>query len=221
MKILLIRHGQTPSNLTGAIDTASPGAPLTALGIAQASALGPALMHEGLAAVYCSPLLRAKSTAEILAQHLGLETLIHPGLVEISGGDLEMRADDDATQRYVECMLRWMNRDLSFKIPGGVTGDAFLDTYSAALTSIAVEQGGRGSVAVVTHGASMRVFLALRAGLGVDDTERMWADNTGLAVLESDGLNEWILTQWKPEPLGGAHLRGEDSENIPPSTTKL
>ncbi|TAN30444.1 hypothetical protein EPN29_14305, partial [bacterium] len=78
-----------------------------------------------------------------------------------------------------------------------------------------MEQRGRGPVAVVTHGASMRVFLALRAGFGVDDTERMWADNTGLAVLESDGMNEWILTRWAPEPLGGAHLRGEDSENIP------
>ncbi|TAN30445.1 histidine phosphatase family protein [bacterium] len=143
MKMLLIRHGQTPSNLTGAIDTVPPGAPLTALGIAQASALGPALMHEGLAAVYSSPLLRARSTAEILAQHLGLETLIHPGLVEISGGDLEMRADDEATQRYVECMLRWMNRDLSFKIPGGVTGNTFLDTYSAALTSRSGAAGTR------------------------------------------------------------------------------
>lgn len=54
-----------------------------------------------------------------------------------------MRADDEATQRYVECMLRWMNRDLSFKIPGGVTGNTFLDTYSAALTSRSGAAGTR------------------------------------------------------------------------------
>lgn len=167
MKMLLIRHGQTPSNLTGAIDTVPPGAPLTALGIAQASALGPALMHEGLAAVYSSPLLRARSTAEILAQHLGLETLIHPGLVEISGGDLEMRADDEATQRYVECMLRWMNRDLSFKIPGGVTGNTFLDTYSAALTSRSGAAGTR-SGRVKSAGVVYEVDPSSGVSLGAD-----------------------------------------------------
>jgi probable phosphoglycerate mutase len=157
-------------------------------------------------------------TADALAESLGLEALVRPGLVEIGAGDLEMRTDEDATLRYVEYMLRWMQGDLAFEIPGSTTGEAFLDSFTAALTSIAEEQSGRSPVAVVTHGAAMRVFVALRAGLGVDATERMWVENTGMAALEFNAPDDWTLTQWEPEPLGGAHLRGQDGgEDVPPA----
>ncbi|MET0843956.1 MAG: histidine phosphatase family protein [Mycetocola sp.] len=219
MRFLLIRHGETLSNLTGALDTAAPGAPLTARGLAQAAALGPALREEGVVAIYSSPLLRAKITADTLAEALGLEALVHPGLVEIGAGDLEMRTDEDATLRYVEYMLRWMQGDLAFEIPGSTTGAEFLDSFTAALTWIADEQSARSPVAVVTHGAAMRVFVALRAGLGVRDTERMWVENTGMAALEFNAPDDWTLTRWEPEPLGGAHLRSQDGggEDVPPA----
>ena len=38
MKLVLMRHGQTSANLTGALDTAEPGSPLNAEGERQARA---------------------------------------------------------------------------------------------------------------------------------------------------------------------------------------
>jgi probable phosphoglycerate mutase len=68
VRLLLIRHGQTPHNVTGALDTAFPGAGLTALGEAQARALPTALSGETISAIYASPLVRTQLTATPLAE---------------------------------------------------------------------------------------------------------------------------------------------------------
>ena len=46
MRLLLIRHGQTPSNVLGALDTLVPGPGLTPLGLEQAAAIPDALAGE-------------------------------------------------------------------------------------------------------------------------------------------------------------------------------
>ena len=70
MRLILIRHGQTQSNVDGALDTAFPGAPLDDVGLAQAEALVYAIAHEAIDALYCSTLTRAwranACTSEIL-----------------------------------------------------------------------------------------------------------------------------------------------------------
>lgn len=90
MRIILIRHGQTASNIGRYLDTAEPGAPLTVLGQEQAQALPAALEDERIDAIYASTLMRTQQTAQPLAQARGLEIQVRVGLREISAGDLEM-----------------------------------------------------------------------------------------------------------------------------------
>ena len=80
MRLILIRHGQTASNLAQALDTAAPGAPLDETGMAQAEALVERLGADELDAVFSSTLLRAKMTATPLAQARGLVVAEHVGL---------------------------------------------------------------------------------------------------------------------------------------------
>jgi len=54
MKLWLIRHGQTPSNVLGLLDTAVPGPGLTDLGVEQAAAIPGALHDQSLTAVFAS-----------------------------------------------------------------------------------------------------------------------------------------------------------------------
>ena len=72
MRLLLIRHGQTPHNVTGALDTAYPGAGLTELGQRQAAAVPASLADEDVSAVYASPLVRTQLTGTPLAQERGI-----------------------------------------------------------------------------------------------------------------------------------------------------
>ena len=72
MKLLLIRHGQTPGNVAGQLDTAFPGPGLTELGERQAAALPEALADEGIEALYTSTLLRTQRTVAPLGEGHGI-----------------------------------------------------------------------------------------------------------------------------------------------------
>ena len=80
MRLLLIRHGQTPSNVIGALDTAIPGPGLTELGLEQADAVPAALSAEPIGAIFASTQLRAQLTAAPLAEDRGLTVEIRSGL---------------------------------------------------------------------------------------------------------------------------------------------
>ena len=48
MRLILVRHGQTSSNVAGLLDTDEPGAGLTGVGLEQAAALADALRDESI-----------------------------------------------------------------------------------------------------------------------------------------------------------------------------
>lgn len=208
MRIVLVRHGQTPHNVAGALDTARPGAGLTPLGVRQAAALVDALAEETVSAIFCSPLVRTRLTAHPLADHLRLEVHEVEGLEEISAGDLEMstaRADVDA---YDAGLVSWWGGDLDARLPGGEDGHGFLDRYDAALRTIAAGVGD-GTAVVVSHGAAIRTFLVLRAGV---EGERL--ANTAGATLVGDPDSGWRLVSRSLDPLGGAHLRDDTAHDV-------
>src|SRR5436190_5220241 len=79
--IYLARHGQTPLNESGVLrGLADP--PLDEAGHHQAQRLGAALGARGLSAVVASPLLRARQTAQPLAERASLEVTTDPCLAD-------------------------------------------------------------------------------------------------------------------------------------------
>ncbi len=71
MRLLLIRHGQTHSNVSGSLDTARPGADLTDLGREQAELLVERLKDEPVDALHASTLVRTQQTIAPLARARG------------------------------------------------------------------------------------------------------------------------------------------------------
>src|SRR5690606_6879954 len=96
MRLLLIRHRQTPSNGGGPLPPAAPGPGLTSRGHRQAEAVPAALAEEEISGIYVSGLLRTHLTAAPLADALGMTPSRHGGLDEISAGDMEGRTDPGA-----------------------------------------------------------------------------------------------------------------------------
>src|SRR3978361_1596701 len=80
MRLLLIRHGQTPANVLGQLNTRKPGPGLTAIGEKQAAAVPGALRGEQVGAVFASTLIRTQLTAEPLSQERGLPVTVLDGL---------------------------------------------------------------------------------------------------------------------------------------------
>ena len=70
--IHLARHGQTAYNHEGRFQGHLP-VPLDATGREQAAALARAAAEVELVSLWCSPLRRARETADIVAARIGLE----------------------------------------------------------------------------------------------------------------------------------------------------
>ena len=86
MELLLIRHGR-PLRAHGGDGPADPG--LSPLGTRQSEALADWLASERLAAIYASPLRRARETAAPLADRLGLDVTLDDSIREYDADAVE------------------------------------------------------------------------------------------------------------------------------------
>lgn len=86
-QLCLVRHGQTDWNLTGRWQGQAADAPgLNATGSTQLLGICEQVMEIMVSAVYSSDLLRARQTAELIAEPLGLYETLEPRLREINLG---------------------------------------------------------------------------------------------------------------------------------------
>ena len=80
--ILWVRHGQSTWNVIDRMQGHELSPPLTDLGREQAAAAGEALVDLGVVRILSSPAVRARQTADIIAERLGLEVETDPLLLE-------------------------------------------------------------------------------------------------------------------------------------------
>lgn len=194
MRLILVRHGQTTSNLVHALDTAMPGAPLTDLGRHQAADLVSDLAGETIDVIAASPLLRAQQTAAPLAaaRHLPVRTL--DGLRELDAGDLEMQTSPAAIDHYLDVAFSWAAGDLDARLPGASSGREVLAAYDDAVH--ALERTASAAIAV-SHGAAIRAWVAARAvDVDVDHVKAHPLANTGAITLEGSSAGGWRVLTW-------------------------
>ncbi|OLT12566.1 hypothetical protein BJF78_24300 [Pseudonocardia sp. CNS-139] len=190
MRLVLVRHGQTDSNVVKALDTRPPGAPLNALGLAQADALAERLGAGPVSAVHASVATRARQTATPLAAALRMDVAVVEGVHEVAAGDLEGRSDEAAREEFDRVYGAWWAGDLDARLPGGESANDVRGRFLPALDRVL--DGATGDVVLVSHGAAIR--LAAAALLG-DTAETWYVPNTGLVVLRPVGAG-WELEHW-------------------------
>ncbi|MFF5566047.1 histidine phosphatase family protein [Streptomyces sp. NPDC012623] len=201
MRLLLIRHGQTPSNLKHLLDTAEPGPALTPLGTRQAAALPEALAEEEIGALFASTLLRTQLTAAPLAARTGLEVRVRDGIRELSAGDLEMRGDAEAAETYLTTAFAWSAGDTGRRMPGGENGVEALSRFDAVVEEAAAT--GARTVALVSHGAAIRMWAAARAdNIDIDFASAHELRNTGIVTLTGAPGEGWRVQEWAGRSVG-------------------
>jgi probable phosphoglycerate mutase len=205
VRLLLIRHGQTTSNVLHLLDTATPGAALTDVGVKQADALVGALSDESIDVLMASTLLRAQQTATPLALARALQMGIRDGIREIGAGELEMRGDIAASERYQATALDWAAGELDSVIEGAGGGADMLAAFDEVVAE--AESSGAATAALVSHGAAIVTWAASRAA-NVDAAfaaENPLA-NTGIVILEGSSAAQWVALSWSGEPVPATAL---------------
>ncbi|MDQ0674855.1 broad specificity phosphatase PhoE [Pseudarthrobacter siccitolerans] len=215
MKLLLIRHGQTPGNVLGQLDTAHPGPGLTELGERQAEALARSLVNERIEALYASTLIRTQITAAPLGRLHTLDVEVLDGLHEIEAGSLEKLTDHESHKRYMGTVMSWAAGDLDRRMPAGPDGHDFFERFDAAIAKVLGRVSGReATAAVVSHGAAIRTWAGRRAeGADHEFAAKHVLANTGIVALEGDPDNGWKLLHWDGSPVGGLALADPTAED--------
>ncbi|MBN2391439.1 MAG: histidine phosphatase family protein [Anaerolineae bacterium] len=185
--VILVRHGQTVWNLKERF-RGRANIPLDEIGLAQAQVMARyVLAHWTPDAVYCSPLLRARQTAEQITQPLQLHERVHPGLLDIDYGAWEgYTAADLRDQGWEKALEAWYTQPHAAPIPGGETLQAVRLRAMGALGEI-VERHRGETVVIVAHTVVNRLILLGILGIG---NERFWhlgQDTCAINVLEFDG----------------------------------
>ena len=203
MRLLLIRHAQTPANVLGLLDTAHPGPGLTALGERQANAVAEALRARKIDGVFASTLVRTQLTALPFAPATVID-----GLHEIEAGDLEGRSDRASARTYLETAFAWGSGNLDARMPGATDGHAFFDRFDRGISTVA----SVGAAAVFSHGAAIRVWTAARArNVPPIFAGTHYLENTGVVELDGSPEHGWTLISWAGAPVGGPSLTDESA----------
>ncbi|MBM3700022.1 MAG: histidine phosphatase family protein [Actinobacteria bacterium] len=120
MIIYLIRHGQTEYNdksiFRGQLDI-----PLNSYGISQAESIGRALKAISFDAIYASPLIRAKKTAEIINKYQTkkLSINVENNFTDLNYGSWQAKSHDEVKNNYSKLYHEWEISPYNIKIPGG------------------------------------------------------------------------------------------------------
>jgi alpha-ribazole phosphatase len=165
MNLYMVRHGQTAASRENRF-SGSSDPPLTAAGEAMAQAFADAYVSLRWDAIYCSPMLRTRQTAEALSRLTDVQVVIEDGLKEIAYGEWEGLRQDEVRERWPEAFAYWADDVASRGTPGGETA------FQVAARAMRVVEAIRtrhqhGNVLLVSHKATLRVIICALLGLDV------------------------------------------------------
>jgi probable phosphoglycerate mutase len=200
-ELILLRHGQTEWSQAGR-HTGRTDVPLTPRGVADAAALAPMMARRRIEAVFTSPAIRARRTAELAGLDGGQGRMIpvktDPDLWEWDYGGYEGMTTAQIREQWLGWYL-WRDG----VVPGdadhpgetveqvGARADQVLKRASAFLAD--------GDLALVAHGHVLRVLTARWLGLPPVDG-RLFRLDTGTVSTLGTEHDEPVITTWNVPP---------------------
>lgn len=168
--LIIVQHCQSEHHVNG-LTGGWTDTPLTDLGIEQANRVANALkdMLDGEYVIYSSDLLRAKETAEIIRNILGLDIKIEEGLRERNYGIAKDQSSKWLKER--RSPMPKVGRLDHRPIEGAETYREFYNRVTSAMAQI--DDTGTENVIVVSHGGTKNNVIAWWLGLPVEALEKV------------------------------------------------
>lgn len=209
-RLLLIRHGETVANRNRIIQGPRIDAPLSDLGRRQADRLGDALAREPLHAVFTSPLVRARATAEaVVSRHAAARAGLHlplqvvPELCEFDYGHFAGRTYEETRDEMDQVLDAWRLGFVSEAMPGGESAILAQHRIRHFVERVA-EEARSSTVAVVAHGRINRILAATLTGAGLQRLEEFPQSNASISefAVEPDRVDVVRLNDTRHLDLG-------------------
>ena len=175
MKLYISRHGQTPWNVEDLI-CGRTDVPLTEVGQQQAQRLAESAQDKGIDVILCSPMLRARQTAQAVSDAIGVPIQIDERLIEMDFGTFE------GTSRFGEG-FQWLRAQMPTRFPGGESAfDLAYRVYS--LLYEIKEKYADKTVLLVCHNCVSRAVRSFFMNLSTEEYGNYHAPNAQLVEYE-------------------------------------
>lgn len=193
VELWLIRHGETEWSLDGR-HTSVTDIPLTEHGRQRALELKQYLAGRKFAAVFVSPMQRARETCEIAGY--GSVAIVDKNLMEWNYGESEGKTTAEMRQKYGPKWSVWAN-----EIVGGESveqvGDRADKVIASSLAAVATgpSAGESKQVALFAHAHILRILAARWIGLPAVDG-KMFALGTGSVSVLGFEREQRVISRW-------------------------
>lgn len=175
MKLYIARHGETQWNVENRV-SGRTDIPLTERGLEQARLLAQSAAGKGIEVILCSPLLRARQTAQAVSDAIGVPIEIDERLIELDFGIFEGISRTDPDFQYIRSQFptRYPNGESAFQLAHRV--------YSC-LEDVKWKYAGK-TVLLVCHGGVCRMVRSYFMDLSNDGYSHYYAPNAELVAYQ-------------------------------------
>ena len=208
---LLVRHGENDLIKQGRLGGRLPGIHLNEAGRTQAQATARVIAQAKTQAdaqaaarkraqkpaeppvwkLFSSPMERAVETAEPVAQALGLEIVLRPGLLETDCGDWAGKTVK--SRQRLKAWREIQNNPSRFRFPGG---ESFMDCQQRIVGEIEflrTQHAPHDVVICVSHADPLKLLVAHYLGLPFDNFQRLSIDPASITILHLDESASQLL----------------------------
>ncbi|ERN43047.1 fructose-2,6-bisphosphatase [Rubidibacter lacunae KORDI 51-2] len=191
-RVILVRHGQSTYNLEKRIQGRSDASVLTPHGRTDAERVAAALRGLSFDAIYCSPLRRARETAEIICSGLESAPPLQPTerLLEVDLPLWENLTKHDVLERYPDEYRCWHEQPHEFVMRAGDREFApVLELFAQArqFWEELLDRHAGGTVLIIAHNGINRSAIATAIGMDPARYQTLQQSNCGINVLNFTG----------------------------------
>lgn len=185
-RVTLVRHGQTERSKIAAY-SGQLDVPLTAVGREQARAAAARLARAGVDAVVTSPLVRARDTAQAIADATGAPLRVDARLIEVDYGPFEGLDREGAQARFGAAFGDWRADPFGSPVPGM---EPLPDALRRARAATAEALDGHEHPVIVGHQGILRIVLVALGQIEPGDYFRTRLPEADPLVVEAPAVRE-------------------------------
>ena len=190
LRLILVRHGETHLNRDGRIQGINDTS-LDEVGRSQAQAVARALSRDVPFHLYASPIARARETAQIISQALGVPSDTVAEFREADAGELEGLTGAEMRERYPEFAERWAEDLGTAQMPGGESLAQVQDRAWQAVGRIS-DAHGEGTVVAVSHNFVIQTVVCRVLEAPLKHSRRLRQDLGSITRLDLSG-SQWTV----------------------------
>ncbi len=193
MRLYFVRHGESEANLLREFSNSGIKHPLTTRGLAQAQRTAQGLAGLTVAQVYSSPVLRARQTAQLIAESLNAPVEIREELREWNVGIYEGTRDPDGWKLHRQVQEDWFwHGRLESKMPGGESFQEIRARFVPFVEELVTTAGAESRENVLVGHGGLYIAMLPVVLKNIDHTFALQFgfDYTGCVIAETraDGL---------------------------------